>query len=196
MKGLEQKLAKAKAKLENLSNTKLAIDNRYVSVSVLVKPKDKIYIPPFKRNHKEKAYFARLDKGKSFDVDAKVSKLVSKLALRVHKKSIFVLTCHLCGAVVHIRPNCSLLRQKPKSETKFTVRNTNVPKFVSVCHFCGVIDHIRPNCYKLKFKHFVFQTRICDDISPAISPDKLIIMLLKNLSLLACERKMQDFNLS
>ena len=52
MKGLEQKLAEAKAKLENLSNTKLAIDNRYVSVSVLVKPKDKTYIPPFKRNHK------------------------------------------------------------------------------------------------------------------------------------------------
>ena len=67
MKGLEQKLAKAKAKLENLSNTKLAIDNRYVSVSVLVKPKDKIYIPPFKRNHKEKAYFARLNKVKSSD---------------------------------------------------------------------------------------------------------------------------------
>ena len=61
-------------------------------------------------------------------------------------------TYHLCGVVGHIRPNCSLLRQKPKSENRFAVRNTNVPKFVPVCHFCGVYGHIRPNCHKLKFK--------------------------------------------
>ena len=99
-------------------------------------------------------------------------------------------TCHLCGVVGHIRPKCSLLRQKPKSETRFAIRNTDVPKFVPVCHCCGVHGHIRPNCHKLKFKHFVFQFRICDDISPAISPNKLFHMLLKNLSLLACERNL------
>ena len=105
-------------------------------------------------------------------------------------------TCHLCGVVGHIRPNCSLLRQKPKSETSFVVRNTDVPKFVLICHFCGVSSHIHPNCYKLKFKHFVFQSKICDDISPAISLYKLFHILLKNLSLLACERNLQDFSLS
>ena len=105
-------------------------------------------------------------------------------------------TCHLCGVVGHIRLNCSLLRQKPKSKTRFVVRNTDVPKFVSVCHFYGVSDHIRPNCHKLKFKHSVFQSRICDDISPAISPYKLFHIFLKNLSLLACERNLQDFSLS
>ena len=112
MKSLEQKLAKAEAKLENLSNTKLVVDNRSVSVSVPhpVKLKDKIYIPPFKRNYKEKAYVARLDKGKSFDVYAEISKLVSKPSIRVHKKYIFVPTYHLCGVVGHIRPHCSLLR--------------------------------------------------------------------------------------
>ena len=53
--------------------TKSAIDNRNVSVSF--KPKtEKVYIPPFKRNNKENAYFARLDKGKNSDVDAEVSK--------------------------------------------------------------------------------------------------------------------------
>ena len=104
--------------------------------------------------------------------------------------------CHLCGVVGHIRPNCSLLRQKPKSETRFVFRNTDIPKFVFVCHFCGVFGHIRPNCHKLKFKHFVFQSRIYDDISPTISPYKLFHILLKNLSLLACERNLQDFSLS
>ena len=89
--------------------TKSAIDNRSVSVSF--KPKtEKVYIPPFKRNNKEKAYFARLDKGKNSDVDADVSKPKSKPTVREHNKSVFMPTCHLCGVVGHIRPNCSLLR--------------------------------------------------------------------------------------
>ena len=111
-------------------------------------------------------------------------------------KSVFVPVCHLCGVVGHIRPNCSLLRLKPKSETRFIVRNIDVPKFVHVCHFCGVSNHIRSNCHKLKFKHSVFRSRICDDISPAISSYKLFHIFLKNLSLLACERNLQDFNIS
>ena len=45
MKILEQNLTEAEAKLE--ANTKLAVDNKSVFVSVPVKLKDKIYIPPF-----------------------------------------------------------------------------------------------------------------------------------------------------
>ena len=188
MKSLEQELVKSKAKIENLTSTKPAIDNKSISVSL--KPKvEKVYIPPFKRNNNEKAYFTRLDKGKSSDVNAEVSKSKSKPTFRDHNKSIFVPTCHLCGVVGHIRPNCFSLRQKPKSETRFVVRNTYIPKFVPICHFCGVSSHIHPNCHKLKFKHSAFQSRICDDISPTISPNKLFHILLKNLSLLACKRK-------
>ena len=186
MKSLEQELVESKAKIENLTNTTPTVDNRSVPVSL--KPKnEKVYISPFKRNNKENAYFARLDKGKSSDVESKVSKPKSKPIVREHNKYVFVPTCHLCDVVGHIRPNCSLLRQKPKYDTRFVVRNTDVSKFVPVCHFCGVSGHIRPNCHKLKFKHSVFQSRICDDISPTISPNKLFHMLLKNLSLLACE---------
>ena len=79
MKSLEQKLAESKAKLENLSSTKLAVDTK--SVSIYVPPQlkdDNVYIPPFKRNHKEKAYVARLDKGKCSDIDADVFKPLSK----------------------------------------------------------------------------------------------------------------------
>ena len=192
MKSLEQELVESKAKIENLTSIKSAVNNKSVFVSL--KPKtEKVYIPHFKRNNKEKTYFARLDKGKSFDVDVYISKPKSKPTVRKHNKSVFVPTCHICGVDGHIRPNCSLLRQKPKSENRFAVRNTDVPKFVPVCHFCGVHGHIR---HKLKFKNFVFQSRICDDISPAISPYKLFHILLKNLSLLACERNLQDFSLS
>ena len=143
MKSLEQELVESKAKVENLTCTKSAIDNRSVSVSF--KPKtEKVYIPPFKRNNKENAYFARLDKGKSSDIDAEVSKLKSKPIVREHNKSVFVPTCYLCGVVGNIRPNCSLLRQEPKLVTGNLTRNTNVPKFVHVCHFCGVYGHNRP----------------------------------------------------
>ena len=121
-----------------------AIDNRSVYISLKTKI-EKVYIPPFKRNNKEETYFARLDKGKSSDVDTNFSKPMSKPTIREHNKSVFVPTCHLCGEVGHIRPNWSLLRQKPKSETRFVVKNTAVPKFVHVCHFCGVRGHILPN---------------------------------------------------
>ena len=104
MKSLKQELVESNAKIENLTSTKPAIDNRSVSL----KPKtEKVYIPPFKRNNKENVYFARLDKGKSYDVDAEVS----KPTIGEHNKSVFVLTCHICGVVGHIRPNYSLLRQ-------------------------------------------------------------------------------------
>ena len=82
------------------------VDNRSVSVSL--KPKiEKVYIPHFKRNNKEKTYFVRLDKGKSSNVDAEVSKLISKSTVKEHNKSVFVPTCHFCGVIGHIRPNCS-----------------------------------------------------------------------------------------
>ena len=71
----------------------------------------------------------------SSNVDAEVSKLVSKPTIREQKKSVFMPTCHLCGVVGHIRPNCSLLRQKPKSEIRFAVKNIDVAKFVLVGSF-------------------------------------------------------------
>ena len=118
MKSLEQELVESKAKIENLTNTKPVVDNRSVPVSL--KPKnEKVYIPHFKRNNKENAYFARLDKGKSSDVESEVSKPKSKPTVREHNKSVFVPTYHLCGVVGHIRPNCSLLRQKSKSENVY-----------------------------------------------------------------------------
>ena len=85
----------------------------------------------------------------SSNVDAEVSKLVSKPTIREQNKSVFIPTCHLCSVVGHIRPNCSLLRQKPKSEIRFAVKNTDVAKFVLVCLFSGESGHIHPNCHKL-----------------------------------------------
>ena len=104
-KSLEQELAESKVKLEKLSSIKPAIVSELVFE--LPKPKDdKVYIPPFKRNHKENANFARLDKGKSSDVDVEVSKPMSKPPPRLQEKPNFMPTCHHCGVVGHIRRVC------------------------------------------------------------------------------------------
>ena len=89
----------------------------------------------------KKAYFARLDKGKSSDVDTEVSKPMSKLTVRKHNKSVFVSTCHLCGVVDHIRPNCSLLRQELLGILMFdlTVINRNL------CNMCFSLGYVMIN---------------------------------------------------
>ena len=92
MKSLEQELVESKTKIENLTSTKPAVDN--ISIFVSLKPKtEKVYIPPFKRNNKEKTYFARLDKGKIYDVDAEISKPKFKPTVGKHNKSVFMPTC-------------------------------------------------------------------------------------------------------
>ena len=141
--------------MKTCTSAKPIVDNRSVSISLKLKT-EKVYIPHFNRNNKEKTYFVRLDKGKSSNVDAEVFKSMSKPIASVQKKFVFVSTYHLCAVVGHIRPNCSLLRLKPKFETRFAIRNINVSKFVHVCHFCGVSGYIHPNCHKLKLKYFVF----------------------------------------
>ena len=54
MKSLEQELVESKAKIDILTSTKPAVDNKSVSVSLNPKT-EKVYIPPFKRNNKENA---------------------------------------------------------------------------------------------------------------------------------------------
>ena len=144
MKSLKPELAKSKAKLENLTSNKPGVDDRFVFVPL--KPThEKVYIPHFKRNHKENDYFARLEKGRSSNVDAEISKPMSKPTARVQKNSVFVPTCHFCGVVGHIRPNCSLLRQKPKSMTRSSSRNTDwwSQKWSSVDSLVGACDEVK-----------------------------------------------------
>ena len=54
MKSLEQELVESKGKIDILTSTKPAVDNKSVSVSLNPKT-EKVYIPPFRRNNKENA---------------------------------------------------------------------------------------------------------------------------------------------
>ena len=98
-----------------------------------------------------KANIARIDKGKNSDVNAEVSKPMSKTP-RKNKNSEFVLTCHHCHIVGHIRPNCSKLRSLSTFKVRPPSRKHSSSETTHVCHHCGVSSHTRPNCFKL-FPH-------------------------------------------
>ena len=99
-----------------------------------------------------KANIARIDNGKNSDVNAKVSKPMSKTSPKKNKNSEFVPTCHHCHIVGHIRPNCPKLRSLSTSKFRPHSRKLSSSKTTHVCHHCGASGHTHPNCFKL-FPH-------------------------------------------
>ena len=145
IKILEEQLVESKTEVEKLTSAKLVVE-----------PNSKetyFYIPPFKRNNEElNANIARIDKGKQSDVNAKVSKPMSKTTPWLNKNSEFVPTCHYCHIVSHIRPNCPRLRSLSISKVRPPSRKPSSSKTTHVCHHCGSSGHTCPNCFKL-FPH-------------------------------------------
>ena len=99
-----------------------------------------------------KASIARIDNGKNSDVNAKVSKPMSKTCPKKNKNSEFVPICHHCHIVGHIRPNCPKLRSLSTSKVRPYSRKLSSSKTTHVCHHCGASGHTHPNCFKL-FPH-------------------------------------------
>ena len=97
--------------------------------------KDKsVYIPSHKRNQK---------------VERKVVKL--KLAFRSQPKALdgskFVSTCHHCGVIGHIWPQCHKLMREQNHMARSLPKKPSGPKHI-VCHNCGAFGHLRPHCSK------------------------------------------------
>ena len=143
IKSLEEQLVESKTEVEKLTSAKLVVEPN---------SKEKgFYIPPFKMNNEElKVNIARIDKGKNFDVNAEVSKPMSKTPPRLNKNFEFVPACHHChivGHIVgHIKPNCPKLST---SKVRPPSRKHSSSKTTHVCHHCGFSSHTRPNCFKL-----------------------------------------------
>ena len=80
---------KIKSSEEQLTESKTEVE-KLTSAKVVVEPNSKekgFYIPPFERNNEElNANIARIDKGKKYDVNVEVSKIMSKIAPRLNKK--------------------------------------------------------------------------------------------------------------
>ena len=97
--------------------------------------KDKsVYISPHKRNQK---------------VERKALK--PKPLFRSHPRDLigskFVPTCHHCGVIGHIRPQCSMLKREQNHVTRSLPKKPSGPKHI-VCHLCGAFGHLRPHCTK------------------------------------------------
>ena len=93
-----------------------------------------VYIPPHKRNQK---------------VERKVvkSKHLFRSQPKAFDESKFVPTCHHCGVIGHIRPQCHKLKREQNHITRSLPKKPNRPKHI-VCHYCGVFGHLRPHCSK------------------------------------------------
>ena len=145
IKSLEEQLVEFITEVEKLTSAKLLVEPNS-------KEKD-FYIPPFKRNDEElKANIAKIDKDKNYDINAEVSKPMSKTPPRKNKNSKFVPTCHHCHIVGHIRPNCPKLRSLSTFKVRPSSRKLSSSKTTHVCHHCGASGHTCSNCFKL-FPH-------------------------------------------
>ena len=57
----------------------------------------------------------------------------------------FVLTCHHCGVIGHIRLQCSMLKKVQNHSAKSLPKNPSGPKPIVYYH-CDVFGHLRPHC--------------------------------------------------
>ena len=97
--------------------------------------KDKsVYIPPYKRNQK---------------VERKAIK--SKPLFRSQPKALdgskFVPTCHHCGMIGHIRPQCYKLKREQNYVARSLSKKPSRPKHI-VCHHCSAFGHLIPHYSK------------------------------------------------
>ena len=97
--------------------------------------KDKsVYIPPHKRNQK-------------VERNAIKSKPPFRSQPKVLDGSKFVPTCHNCGVIGHIRPQCHKLKREQNHVARSLPKKPSGPKHI-VCHHCGAFVHLRPQCSK------------------------------------------------
>ena len=75
------------------------------------------------------------------------SKPPFKFLPKVLNGSKFVPTCHHCGVIGHIRPQCHKLKREQNQVARSIPKKPSGPKHI-VCHHCGAFGHLRPQCSK------------------------------------------------
>ena len=95
-----------------------------------------VYIPPHKRN-------------KKVERKALKPKPPFRSQSKVLDGSKFVLTCHHCGVIGHIRPQCHKLKREQNHIVRSLLKKSSGPKYI-VCHHCGALSHLRPHCSKFQ----------------------------------------------
>ena len=73
----------------------------------------------------------------------------------------FVPTCHYCGVIGHIRPQCPMLKKEQNHGDRSLHKKPSGPKHI-VCHHCGAFGHLRPQYFKFHaFKKIKRKEKTC-----------------------------------
>ena len=118
---------------ENICCNHVVVHDFVPSVCSTLKEKS-VYIPPHKRNQ-------------MLERKAIKSKPLFRSQPKVLNGSKFVPTCHHCGVIGHIRPQCSKLKREKNNVTISLPKKPSRPKHI-VCHHYDVFGHLRPQCFK------------------------------------------------
>ena len=120
---------------DNICCTHVIVPNFVLIVCSTLKDKS-LYIPPRKRNQK---------------VERKTLK--PKPLFRSDPKklsgSMFVPTCHHCGVIDHIWPQCHKLKRKQIHVARPLPKKPSRPKHI-VCYHSGAFGYLRPYCFKFQ----------------------------------------------
>ena len=63
--------------------------------------------------------------------------------------SKFVPTCHHCGVIGHIRPQCPKLKREQNYVARSLPKKPIGPKHI-IYHHCGALGHLRSHCSKFQ----------------------------------------------
>ena len=118
---------------ENICCNHVVVLDFVPSVSSTSKNKS-MYSPPHKRNQK-------------VERKALKSKPPFRFEPKVLDGSKFVPTCHHCGMIGHIRPQCHKLKREQNHIARSLYKKLSGPKYI-VCHHCGTFGRLRPCCSK------------------------------------------------
>ena len=120
-------------KYENICCNHVVVPN-FVPIVCSISNDKSVYIPPHKRNQK-------------VERKALKSKPLFRSQPKVLDGSKFVPTCHHCGVIGHIRPQCHKLKREQNHIARSLSKKPSGPKHF-VCHHCGAFGHLRPQCSK------------------------------------------------
>ena len=118
---------------ENICCNHVMVPNLVPIVCSTLKDKS-VYIPPHKRIQKVERKPVK-------------SKPLFRSQPKVLNWSKFVPTCHHCGVIGHIRPQCHKLKREQNHVVRSLPKNPSGPKHI-VCQHCGAFGHLRPQCSK------------------------------------------------
>ena len=130
------------------SNTELIVKkDENICCNYVVKPD---FVPIMSSISKDKSvYIPRHKRNQKVERKALKSKPPFRSQPKVLDGSKFLPTCHHCGVIGHIKPQCHKLKREQNHGARSLPKMPSGPKHI-VCHHCGAFGHLRRHCSKFQ----------------------------------------------